>query len=298
MRLGRQHVLAALAILFVLFTPYQTLVQTVITDDAVRLRIEADEYDMTWVTVAYGVGVLYGVFAGLSLSARIGRRYTLVLAMLVFSAGNVLCGAATGLISLAVARFVEGFGKMLAMAVGRVTLYKQFDHALLVAIGFYGVFAYSTRRYGRELGREVIDVAPETIERLRSHAWPGNIRELQNVMKQALLRASGTVLLPAFLPEPLGDLGGPSQSSLPAREELDLEGFIRARLSPDASDLYSETHREVDRLLLTQVLEYTEGNQHRAARLLGIARQTLRLKLRDLGLHVTRSVESDEEDEA
>ena len=154
------------------------------------------------------------------------------------------------------------------------------------------------RRYGRELGREVTEVTPETVERLQSHAWPGNIRELQNVLKQALLRASGTVLLPAFLPEPLGDPGAPPPSTPPAGEELDLEGFIRGRLGPDASDLYSETHREVDRLLLTQVLEYTEGNQHRAARLLGIARQTLRLKLRDLGLHVTRSVEADEEDEA
>ncbi|MGO9464278.1 MAG: MFS transporter [Isosphaeraceae bacterium] len=145
LRLESRHWLAALAILFVFFTPYQTLVQTVITDDAVRLGIEADEYDMTWVTVAYGIGVIFGVFAGMSLSLRIGKRYTLVLAMLVFSAGNVLCGAATGLVALALARLVEGFGKMLAMAICRVTLYKQFDHALLVAIGFYGVFAYSTR---------------------------------------------------------------------------------------------------------------------------------------------------------
>ena len=140
-----RHWLAALAILFVFFAPYQTLVQTVITDDAVRLGIEADEYDMTWVTVAYGVGVLYGVFAGLWLSARIGMRYTLVLGMLVFSVGNVFCGAAGGLVGLALARFVEGFGKMMAMAICRVTLYKQFDRMLLVAIGFYGVFAYSTR---------------------------------------------------------------------------------------------------------------------------------------------------------
>jgi MFS family permease len=143
--LERRHWLAALAILFVFFAPYQTLVQTVITDDAVRKGIEADDYDMIWVTIAYGVGVLYGVFAGLSLSFRIGKRYTLVLAMLVFSAGNVLCGAAAGLAALAFARFVEGFGKMLAMAICRVTLYKQFDRALMVAIGFYGVFAYSTR---------------------------------------------------------------------------------------------------------------------------------------------------------
>ena len=78
-----RHWLAALAILFVFFAPYQTLVQTVITDDAVRLGIEADEYDMTWVTVAYGVGVIYGVFMGLWLSASIGMRYTLTLGMLV-----------------------------------------------------------------------------------------------------------------------------------------------------------------------------------------------------------------------
>jgi MFS family permease len=143
--LERRHWLAALAILFVFFVPYQTLVQTVITDDAVRLGVEVDDYDMTWVTVAYGVGVLYGVFTGLSLSLSIGKRYTLVTAMLIFCAGNILSGAATGLVSLAFGRFVEGFGKMTAMAICRVTLYKQFDRLLLVAIGFYGIFAYSTR---------------------------------------------------------------------------------------------------------------------------------------------------------
>src|SRR5438045_8029942 len=46
------------------------------------------------------------------------------------------------------------------------------------------------RRFSRELGREVREVAPEALERLRRYAWPGNIRELQSVLKQALLRAS------------------------------------------------------------------------------------------------------------
>jgi two-component system nitrogen regulation response regulator GlnG len=54
-------------------------------------------------------------------------------------------------------------------------------------------------------------------------------------------------------------------------------------------------HRQLDRFLLTRILEYTGGNQHQAARLLGIARQTLRLKLRDLGLRVARSLETDED---
>jgi two-component system nitrogen regulation response regulator GlnG len=147
------------------------------------------------------------------------------------------------------------------------------------------------RCFSRELGREVQAVTPEVMERLRAYSWPGNIRELQSVLKQALLQASGTVLLPAFLPE-LSSQSGESNST---GAVPDLEAFIGQRLVPDADDLYAETHRQVDRLLLPRVLEYTGGNQHQAARLLGIARQTLRQKLRDLGLHVTRSTEADDD---
>jgi two-component system nitrogen regulation response regulator GlnG len=154
------------------------------------------------------------------------------------------------------------------------------------------------RRFSRELGREVREIAPEALERLRSYSWPGNIRELQSVLKQALLRASGTVLLPTFLSDPLDASDATTLTAMPQPpgEHLRLEAFIRQRLGPDASDLYAETHSQVDRLLLPLVLEYTQGNQHQAARLLGLARQTLRLKLRELGLHVTRSVEAEEEE--
>src|SRR5207237_4046840 len=63
------------------------------------------------------------------------------------------------------------------------------------------------RRFSRELGRDVQEIAPEALERLRNYAWPGNIRELQSVLKQALLRATGPLLLPAFLAEFSGDSG-------------------------------------------------------------------------------------------
>jgi DNA-binding NtrC family response regulator len=152
------------------------------------------------------------------------------------------------------------------------------------------------RRFRRELGREVQQVDPEALECLRNYAWPGNIRELQSVLKQALLRASGAALLPAFLPELLG---GDSEAApaAPESEGPGVETFvIRQRLASDVRDLYADTHRQVDRLLLPRVLEYTRGNQQQAALLLGIARQTLRLKLRDLGLSVTRSVEAEEDD--
>jgi DNA-binding NtrC family response regulator len=152
------------------------------------------------------------------------------------------------------------------------------------------------RRSSRELGREVREVAPDALERLRSYSWPGNIRELQSVLKQALLQSSGTILLPTFLP----DLTGGFSESGPAAEATDfgLEAFLRQRLGPDASDLYAETHRQLDRLFLPRVLEFTGGNQYQAARLLGIARQTLRQKLRELGLHVTHSVEANEDNQS
>jgi len=149
------------------------------------------------------------------------------------------------------------------------------------------------RRFSRELGREVRQLAPEAMARLRNYSWPGNIRELQSVLKQALLQASGTVLLPAFLPETLGEAGAvASPAAAPGVETF----VIRQRLGADVRDLYAETHRQVDRLLLLRVLEHTRGNLQQAALLLGIARQTLRLKLRDLGLCVPRPGEAEEED--
>jgi DNA-binding NtrC family response regulator len=152
------------------------------------------------------------------------------------------------------------------------------------------------RRYSRELGRDVRQVAPEAMTRLRGYSWPGNIRELQSVLKQALLQASGAVLLPAFLPKPLGGTGEAPVVS-PTEEETWVQTFVvRQRLAFDVRDLYADTHREIDRFLLLRVLEYTGGNLQQAALILGIARQTLRLKLRDLGLSVTRSAQAEEDD--
>src|SRR5207249_12243963 len=145
------------------------------------------------------------------------------------------------------------------------------------------------RRFSRELGRGVHELAPDALERLRGYPWPGNVRELQSVLKQALLRASGPVLLPVFLPEPLGETGAAASPAPPLAAEPGVETFvIRQRVGSNVRDLYAETHRQVDRLLLPRVLEHTRGNLQQAALLLGIARQTLRLKLRDLGLSATR----------
>src|SRR5262249_6242089 len=135
------------------------------------------------------------------------------------------------------------------------------------------------RRFSRELGREVREVAAEALERLRGYSWPGNVRELQSVLKQALLRAHGPLLLPDFLPKLLEAPSGPAAAGAASGGGFDVEVFLYQRLGPDAHDLYAQAHQGVDRLLLPRVLEHTGGNQCRAALLLGIARRTLRTKL-------------------
>ena len=145
------------------------------------------------------------------------------------------------------------------------------------------------RRFSRELGREVREVAPEALERLRRYSWPGNIRELQSVLKQALLQASGTDSAPG-LPARLPGRASQNRDGRSGRGgRFGLEAFIRplSRLSIQATFTRRPTARSTA-FLLTRVLEDTGGNQHQAARLLGIARETLRRKLRELGLHVTR----------
>ena len=150
------------------------------------------------------------------------------------------------------------------------------------------------RRFGRELGRDVREAAPDALERLRAYPWPGNIRELQSVLKQALLRSSGNVLLPNFLPQ--SHLEPASSPAVSLTREPGVEEFlVRLRLRPDVRALYADAHRNLDRLLLPRVLEHTAGSQHQAALLLGIARQTLRLKLRDLGISTSRPTEGESE---
>lgn len=151
------------------------------------------------------------------------------------------------------------------------------------------------RRLNKGLGRSVVTVTPEAMQLLAAYDWPGNVRELQSVLTIALLQSSGTSLQAAFLP-PLGDPQGKRVALSGAA--LDLENLIDSRLSAGADDLYAQTHGMVDRILLARAVEFTSGNHRDAARLLGISRQTLRVKMRALGLSVAHSVEADDEPQA
>jgi two-component system, NtrC family, response regulator AtoC len=148
------------------------------------------------------------------------------------------------------------------------------------------------RRFNRELGKEVQTVAPEALEVLRQYPWPGNVRELQSALKQALLRASGAVLMPEFLPESLTKRNG-SAPLTSAEDGLSMAQFIDHQIAAGSEDLYAESLRRLERLLVTKVLQHTGGNQLQAAKVLGITRGSLRNKVRELGITISRTVEEE-----
>jgi two-component system nitrogen regulation response regulator GlnG len=136
-------------------------------------------------------------------------------------------------------------------------------------------------KYGQQLKGRVVTLAREAEPMLASHPWPGNVRELQNVLQRALLKLNGHRvtgsdlggLLPAVAATERG-LGAVVESVLDGAEPE--QGRYRAALEA------------LEAPLLAAALARTNGNQLRAAELLGMNRNTLRERIRALGLTVRR----------
>ena len=129
------------------------------------------------------------------------------------------------------------------------------------------------------------------------YSWPGNIRELEAVIRQSLLQTTGAVILPEFLPDSVRfDPGEKVTFDPEVAPQSDLETFLESRLrSGNSQDLYLETLEMMERFVITRVLKYTEGNQSQAAKILGITRGTLRNKIRALHISLGTTVTLDEE---
>ena len=78
-----QRLLAAVAVVPVLASVYQTLVLTDVTSDVIRKGIEGDSYQMLWTNVAWGVSVIYGLFGGMAWMAHYGARSALTVGLAV-----------------------------------------------------------------------------------------------------------------------------------------------------------------------------------------------------------------------
>jgi two-component system nitrogen regulation response regulator GlnG len=141
------------------------------------------------------------------------------------------------------------------------------------------------QRFAKDLNSSVQTISDSAMQLLTAYPWPGNVREFQSVIKQALLQATGPVLLPEFLPDAVRNkLSAASQSPTAGMDLSALTAFIQERLRAETTALYSEFQSITDRHLLKLVLEHAAGNLSKAARILGITRATLRTKLQALGL--------------
>jgi len=137
------------------------------------------------------------------------------------------------------------------------------------------------------------------MERLRRYRWPGNVRELENLVRRLAALYSQEVIgidvVEAELAEALAPAAVPAEAAsgegLAAAVERHITDYFAAhRGTPPAAGLYDRVLREIERPLIVATLGATRGNQIKAAHLLGLNRNTLRKKIRELDIPVVRGL--------
>jgi two-component system, NtrC family, nitrogen regulation response regulator GlnG len=133
------------------------------------------------------------------------------------------------------------------------------------------------------------------LERLKSYRWPGNVRELENLVRRLVaLHPSEVVdrtIVDAELAQPLQSEGEVEPNSLGGLVEREIRGYFTSEMEGlPAAGLYDRVLREVERPLIELTLAATQGNQIKASRVLGLNRNTLRKKIRELDIEVARSL--------
>jgi transcriptional regulator with PAS, ATPase and Fis domain len=134
---------------------------------------------------------------------------------------------------------------------------------------------YFLRRFADHYGKPIAKIAPATLERMIAFPWPGNIRQLENSIEQAVVLAEEGVLTDRDLFA--GDFAGTATSASAAAP--DLSGLFEAGLPLS----------EVERRHIIRTLQLTRGNRTEAARLLQISIRCLQYKLKAYGLQNLRS---------
>jgi len=131
---------------------------------------------------------------------------------------------------------------------------------------------------------------PNAIDMLKLHQWPGNIRELENLVHRLMVLKADDVINAAHIQHELPQIASAEQDGevgAAASNSLNIEQFVRryTHMLPsldDETNLHGRLMREFERPIIQLVLDHTKGNQLAASRILGINRNTLRKKIQEL----------------
>jgi len=151
---------------------------------------------------------------------------------------------------------------------------------------------YFLRRFASSLSKDVQGISPEALDILLKYSWPGNIRELENVVRQGLLSTVGPVLLPEFLPPAVHAHSHSAEDGHHAAQH-DLTSSIDRILAAGSENVYAEAVAALERYVLSDVLRKAQGNISHSAKTLGITRGSLRNKIKALGLSIDRQINID-----
>jgi nitrogen regulation protein NR(I) len=143
---------------------------------------------------------------------------------------------------------------------------------------------YFIQRYAHELAVENPSIRPEAVEFLKAQTWPGNVRQLENIIRQALLLAGPFAIGPDHLRQALARAAVPPRELRQAHTEY-IAGLLARAQTGEIADVYDRMLSDLEPELFTQALKLAQGNQTKVAHWLGWGRLRLREKLVELGFH-------------
>jgi nitrogen regulation protein NR(I) len=142
---------------------------------------------------------------------------------------------------------------------------------------------YFLQKYGVELGVDSPAIQPEAIAFLCEQAWPGNIRQLENVVRQSLLLARKYTITLDHVRQVAAKMGRSGESPDASMAAWVSDFLMKARAG-ELERVHERVIDAIERELFAQAIHLAKGNQAKAARWLGISRLTMREKLTAFGL--------------
>lgn len=151
---------------------------------------------------------------------------------------------------------------------------------------------------GAKEGLPVKQLEQAAVERLKRYRWPGNVRELENLIRRLAALYPQDVITASLIDQELSQPASINDDPEGENDDANLSGAVERFLNGYFSNfgdalpppgLYHRILREVEYPLLSSALAATRGNQIKAAELLGVNRNTLRKKIRDLDIQVIRN---------